>query len=64
MVCSALIKDEKQQWRTAPTNKQGAGRLRRHQSPELVRIQGSGLPVPEGTAGIRRTKSHAPLEAP
>lgn len=49
MVCSALIKDEKQQARAAPTNKHGAVWLWRHQSPKLIQIWGSRLPMLEGT---------------
>lgn len=64
MVCSALIKDEKQQQRAAPRNKQGAGQLWHRRSPELFQIQGLGLPVPEDTAEVRRAKSHAPLQTP
>ena len=62
MVCSALIKDEKQQQRAAPTNKPRAGRLWCCRSPELIQIQGLGLPSPEGTAEIWRTKSPKQLE--
>lgn len=50
MVCSALIKDEKQQQIAAPTDKQGAGWLWCRRSSELIQIQGSGLPMTEGTA--------------
>lgn len=64
MVCSALIKDEKQQQRAAPTNKPRAGWLWCCRSPELIQIQGLGLPSPEGTAEIWRTKSPKQLETP
>lgn len=59
MVCSTLIKDEKQQ--QSSTHKQSGMVLlllmpRTHSD--------SGLPVPEDTAGIQSRKSHALLETP
>lgn len=48
--------------RAAPTNKQGW--FCRCWCPELIHIQGSGLPVPEDTAGMQSTTSHTLLETP